>query len=421
MLLTGIGLLAMALLTRVLSDYPMSVPVVFLVFGWLIYQLPLQLPDPNPLHHKHAAEILTRIIIVVSLTSAGLHIDRRPGWLNWMTGWRLLGITMILSIVGVMLLSMGIMGLAPATALLIGAMLAPTDPVLADDVTVEEPGSGEADDLRFGLTLEAAFNDGFTFPFVFLALTLLHGESLLTWALEDVLLRIGVGAVVGIALGLALAFIVFKVTENSDRKILRKYEGLVGLAIGLLAFSAAELLHGYGFLAVFLAAVAYRWYRHDHEFHEHTAVFIEQIERLLLIFVIVLLGGMIANGVLTALTWQSILLVVLLIFVVRPLTGMMGLIGMDLPRREKLAISFFGIRGAVSFFYLAFALLHGEFQNPDLLLAIVALTVTASIVIHGLSVSPVLDYLDQFREEHTDGERPDGQQRSQQQQPAGAD
>ena len=398
--LVGLIMLGLSVLPRMSSHYPLSVPIVFLIFGWIIFQIPLNLPEIRPNEHKHIIEYLTEIVIVISLTGAGLKIDRVPGIKNWITGWRLLVITMPLTILGGMLLSIGIMGFVPAAALLMSAMLAPTDPVLAADVQVNDPLEGPADDVRFGLTLEAGMNDGFTFPFVYLALIMLHGDSLAAWLVLDVGWRIVVGLLIGGGIGWSLAAFTFSVSDKY--KLVHEYEGLIALAISFLVFSIAEVFNGYGFLAVFVAAIVFRWYAREHDYHERMEDFTNQVEHLLMSVVLILVGGAVADGVLMGLTVEGLIFSLLMLFLVRPVAGMIGLIGSDIPTREKWVISFFGIRGLATLYYVAFAFLHGEWANADLIWAIVAFNVVASVIMHGALITPVMDYLDRKRQQEND-------------------
>ena len=150
----GLALLGAAVVPRLLAERPLSLPIVYLGLGFAFFALPLGLPDPDPIANGAAAERLTEVTVIISLMGVGLKLDRPIGWRSWSPTWRLLGITMPLSIAAVALLGWWA-GLLPATALLVGAVLAPTDPVLASDVQVAPPGEGDAGDTRFALTSEA--------------------------------------------------------------------------------------------------------------------------------------------------------------------------------------------------------------------------------------------------------------------------
>lgn len=399
-MLSGFVLLGMSWLPRVLHSRPLSLPILYVLFGLVIFTLPLGLTPLDPLTYSTAFEYGTEIVVIVALTGAGLMLDRPPGLRRWSPAWRLLGVTMILSIAIAGLIGWGILGLTPAAALLLAAVLAPTDPVLASDVQVGPPLAGKEDDVRFSLTLEAGLNDGLAFPFVYLSIAAIGMTSLggwvTDWVLMDLLYRIVVGIVAGFLIGRFLAYFIFRFTGESE--LAETSEGLIVLAITFIAYSFTEAVNGYGFLAVFIAAVTIRHYAPKHRYHKRLYGFVEQVERILLAVMLIFFGGAIAGGVLKPITWQAVLGALIFIFFARPLTGMIAFIGTKIPTRERFAISFFGIRGIGSFYYLAFAMNHGEFQDLELLWATVAFVVLASVIIHGISVTPLMRYLDKRRE-----------------------
>jgi len=171
-------------------------------------------------------------------------------------------------------------------------------------------------------------------------------------------------------------------------------EGLAALGITLVSYGVTELVHGYGFLAVFVAAVTLRHTERSHEYNEALHSFSEQIEKLLMMFVLVLFGGAIAGGLLKALTWEAVVASLAFLFLVRPVTGMIGLAGTGLPLSERAVIGFFGIRGIGSFYYLAYAVNHTSIAEKEMLWAVTGLVVAGSIVVHGTTVTPVMNRLD---------------------------
>jgi NhaP-type Na+/H+ or K+/H+ antiporter len=178
-------------------------------------------------------------------------------------------------------------------------------------------------------------------------------------------------------------------------------QGFVAVAATLLAYGVTELLQGYGFLAVFVAAVALRRSEPRHQFHAAMHAFIEQTENLLVVALLLLFGGALVTGVLAELTWRGALVAVLLVLVVRPITGRIGLVGTGLTGPERWAIAFFGIRGFGSVYYLAYALGHTDFAAAGELWAIVALAMLISIGAHGISATPAMSVVD--RSTSTDG------------------
>jgi len=396
----GVVVLLVAWLPMALSRLPLSLAILCVLTGVVVFQggvLPFR---SDPLRFSTLTERLTEIVVIVSLMGAGLKIDRRIGWRRWESSWRLIAVTMPLSIVAVTLMGVQGLGLSLAPALLLGGALAPTDPVLASDVQVGPPRSGEDGEARFALTSEAGLNDGFAFPFVHLAVAIALAQgtvapALLTqWLAVDVLWRVAAGAGVGWAVGRALGWATFKAPHA---RISGTGDGLVALGATLIAYGVAEAAHGYGFLAVFVAALALRETERDHEFHEAMHDFAEQVERLLMMLVLVLLGGAVAGGLLDSLTWREVAFGLALVFVVRPLAGWVGLIGARHSRRERAMVAFFGIRGLGSFYYLAYGLNHGEFRRWDQLWAITGFVVLCSILVHGVTATPLMARIDAGR------------------------
>lgn len=400
--LAGVAALGGALLPRLIGHLPASPPMVFLALGVVVFSLPLGFEVVDPREHGHLTEYLTEIGVIVALMGAGLKLDRPLGWRTWQPTVRLLAVTMPLTILLAALLGWWAVGLAPATALLLGAVLAPTDPVLASDVQVGPPGGGphEEDDLRFSLTSEAGLNDALAFPFVNAALAVAaSGTSTRTWLAEwlavDVAYKLAVGLLAGVLVGKLLAAVAFRTPEHL--RLASRGEGFVALAGTFLAYGVTELVSGYGFLAVFVAAVTLRRSEREHEFHTTLHDFSEQTEQLLMIVLVVLLGGAVAGGVLAPLTWQAALVALAVLFVVRPIAAAVGLVGTQIPRSERAAIAFFGIRGIGSLYYLAYALNSAVFSAADLLWALVAFAVLVSIAVHGTTATLVTRRLDAVR------------------------
>lgn len=401
----GVATLAAALLPRALQRAPISLPAVFLGFSILAFTLLPGLPDPDPVAHHTVALHLTEVCVVVSLMGAGLAINRPVGWRRWGTTWRLLGIVMPLSMLAAGLLGAWMLGLGVASAVLLAAAIAPTDPVLASEVQVSEPTAepGQDDDeARFSLTSEAGLNDGLAFPFTYAAIAIsvagpALGGWLGAWVLVDVLWRVAVGVLVGALVGWALGRLFF--SGFARRRHLSEHaQGFVALAVTFLAYGAVELAEGYGFVAVFVSAVALRTVERHDEYHGVLHSFVEQIERLLTVAVVVLLGGAVARGLFDDVGWVEIAFAALVLLVVRPLAGLVGLARGRTGLRERGVIAFFGVRGVGSLFYVAYALEHGEFADGERLWAVVGLVVVGSIVLHGVAASPVMARLDAARE-----------------------
>ena len=403
----GVGALLASLLPRVLEGRPFSLPIVFVALGLLLGALPLPF-DASPEGRATFVEHATEVVVIISIMGAGLGLDRRIGWRRWQTTWRLLAVAMPLTIVAVALLGYWALGAVPAVAALLGAVLAPTDPVLAGEVQVGEPASEPAesdlpeDEVRFGLTSEAGLNDALAFPFVYFAITMsLQGTAVQDWVLEwfavDVVYRLAVGLLGGLAVGWLLGRLFFS-SRRRELRLSEHREGFVALAATFLAYGATELVQGYGFVAVFVAAVTIRSSERFHDYHRELHHFVEQVERLLTVLVLLALGMAAAEGLFDAVGWREAVFAAGVLLVVRPVTGYVALLGSGGLRRERAAIAFFGVRGIGSLYYLAYALTHGDFDEQGALYGVVGLVVLGSVLLHGLTAGPVLSRLDRQRD-----------------------
>jgi NhaP-type Na+/H+ or K+/H+ antiporter len=399
--LAGFGavVLLTAWLPMILKELLLSLPIFCVALGAAIFAIP-DVPGTayHPIEYPKLVERLTEFVVIISLMGAGLKLDRPLDWRGWSITARLLGIAMPLTIVALAILGHALLGLGLATALLLGASLAPTDPVLASDVQVGPPGEGEEDEARFALTSEAGLNDGLAFPFVNLAIAVsLAAETgepwLKHWLLVDVLWKLVAGIAVGYGVGWALGQLTFRLPNRA--KLSRTGDGFVALGITCLAYGITEMAHGYGFLAVFVAALALRRAERTHDYHQKLHDFAEELERLLMMVLLVMLGGAIsAGGLFRALTWEAVAFALIALFVVRPLSGWIGLVGTGHSVEERAVISFFGIRGLGTIYYVAYAQGKAGFERLDLVWSTLALTILISIVLHGISVTPTMRYLD---------------------------
>jgi NhaP-type Na+/H+ or K+/H+ antiporter len=399
--LTGAGLLIalVAWLPLALKKLPLSLPIVCIAIGAGVF-LAAPMPfAPSPVRYPHFVERFTEFVVIIALMGAGLKLDRVFSWRRWAVTWRLLGPTMLLTIGAITALGVGVLGMPLPLAILLGGALAPTDPVLAADVQVGPPKTGEEDEVRFGLTSEAGLNDGLAFPFVNLAVALAaaaaSGEPWATkWVLHSVLWEIAAAVAIGWLIGRAFGWITFHIP--ADSKLAQTGDGVIAIAATLIAYGLCEMVDCYGFLGVFVAALAIRQAHRDHEFQREMHDFTEQIERIAMMAGLLLFGGALVSGLLSPIGWTEALVAVVILLVVRPVAGMIGLLGFPAARSEKLTLAFFGIRGMGSFYYLAYGLNHMEVGGRERLWALMSLVVLLSILMHGLTVTPVMRGLDRL-------------------------
>ena len=404
----GLAALGMAWMPSVSQKTKISYSIIYVVFGIFLYlALGRLLPLPNPIYENELTVRLTELVVIVSLMGTGLKIDQPFSLRLWAVPFRLISITMLLSIFFVTIIAMWGFGFDLPSALLLGSVLAPTDPVLASDVQVGPPLEDAKDNVKFALTAEAGMNDGTAFPFTWLAITLVSttgSKDLQHWFWNDLVYKIVVGIAIGIFFGRIIAYLVFRLPEKNKHIVTK--DGFVAISATLLVYGLTEMLKGYGFISVFVTAVTLRNYELHHKYHKRMHAFTDQVERILVAVILLLFGGSLVAGILIHLTWPMALFAFAFVFLIRPVTSLIAMIGVKLHLKEKMAISFFGIKGMGSFFYLAFALNEVTFIYKEELWATGAFVVLLSIIIHGLTATSIMQKLEtEFSEKQNLTER----------------
>ncbi|MGZ5248023.1 MAG: cation:proton antiporter [Flavitalea sp.] len=390
--LVGFAALGMAWMPSVTRRFKISYPIIYVAAGAILYSLIPALPAAEPLINKNFTLRITELVVIISLMGTGLRIDEKFSFQTWKVPFKLVTITMLISIAAVAFLGVSILHLALPSAVLLGAALAPTDPVLASDVQVGPPLENKVNKVKFSLTAEAGLNDGMAFPFTWLAIILAtEGKSIGEWVTWYLLFKVMMGIGVGFLLGKGLSYVLFVLPEKN--KHLKTRDGLVALSATIMVYGVTELLQGYGFIAVFVAAITLRNSELHHKYHLKLHSFIDEIERIVLAVVLLLFGGSLAQGALDGLTSQHMGVAILFLFVIRPAAVMLTLIGSDLNLKEKIAISFFGIRGIGSLFYLAFAFTISNAFNEEDIWATISFIILLSVIIHGLSATKAMEKL----------------------------
>ncbi|HQS95786.1 MAG: cation transporter [Novosphingobium sp. 16-62-11] len=401
-ILCGLGaiILMVAWLPLVLRKWPLSLPMICLGLGVVVFSLPpFSALAPHPEKTPGLIERAAELIVIVSLMGAGLKISKPVNDRKWRATWRLLAVAMPVTIIALMVLGQQLLGLGLATALLFAAALAPTDPVLAGDIQIE-PGEEDAP-AEFTLTSEAGLNDALAFPFIHLALALAAAGSFASaklgdWLLVDVLWRLSAGTAAGAGLGWLVGVIIYRLPSNT--RLSRTGDGFVALGATLTVYTLTEFVHGYGFLAVFIAGLMMRRAARGHDFNTRLHDFADEAERLLMMLLLLLFGGMLAAGLLAGIGLAEIAFAALALLVVRPAAGLLSLIGSPIQGLERGIIAFFGIRGLGSVYYLSYGINHGRFDHEHSLWGTMGLIIVSSVVIHGMLVTPSLARLKRTRQ-----------------------
>ncbi|MEX2241093.1 MAG: cation:proton antiporter, partial [Burkholderiales bacterium] len=402
-LVVGLLMLAMGLLAPAMRRLPLTTAIIYLAVGMVVGPTVLGLFHFNPLKQSAVLEVLTEAAVLISLFAAGVKLPAPVGWARWRSPVLLAFVSMAVTVFLVAAFGYHVLELPLGAAVLLGAILAPTDPVLAGDVQVRH--AGDRDRLRFNLTCEAGMNDGSAFPFVMLGLGLLGLHELgglgLRWVLVDVLWATAGGIGIGVAGGVAIAHLAARL-RHADA-VSERFDDFIGLGLIGAVYGVAVLVHTWGFLAVFFAAVALRQteLRLAGEDFAHapaepaipqvsvdSLVFKEQLERLSEILLVLLIGGTLF---LDSWSWRAVGLAAFLFLVARPLSVMGGLAGTRTPWPMRGMIGWFGVRGIGSLYYLMYAIEHG--LPEPLALEFIHLTlivVTLSILAHGVSVKPLM-------------------------------
>ena len=389
--------LAAALLPRLLSKKPVTAPIVYLVIGAALHYVLPQKDQPVLMEEIWGMKRLTEMVVIVALTAAGLKLNKPFAKATWRNSKRLLLVGMPLTMLATFALGYWVFGFALATAALLAAVIAPTDPVLASDVQTSPPGGEDSSPTRVALTTEAGVNDGLAFPFTYLAIGLAvfgtsQTEWLWSWFVMDFVYKIAVGLLIGLAVGWLLNKGFMAVPAKTYES--RVSTGILAIALTLLPYSLAELASSYGFVAVFAAACMFRKLEAEHTYQVQLHAFSEEIERVLVAVIFVLIGLYTANDLLSELSWSHVAFAALLIFAVRPLAGMVSMTGTRLHRLQKFTMAFFGIRGIGTLYYLSYALYHQSFPQAEEAFALVVFLMIASAVIHGISAPFVTERLD---------------------------
>ena len=355
------------------------------------------IPWVDPFEDEKVIEHVAEVALIFALFSSGLKLDRPLRWREWSSVTRLLVLAMPLTMAGIALFGSQVMGLSLGAALLLGAILAPTDPVLAGDIGVGPPGDEAEHEPNFALTAEAGGNDGLAAPLVLIGIFVAEegGTGWLgEWFVADLLYACLAGVAIGVAVGWAAAW---SVHVLRDRELLAPaFDGYHAVATALVLYGVAEAAGGYGFLAVFAGGLAFRRYEHGHELNGRVHAGAEQVEKFMELAAILLLGSLLTGAGLTTPGWEGWVLAIVLLVVIRPLSTFVSLVGSQVEGAGgRSFVAWFGVRGVGTLYYAATVVGAGALsgREEELVVWTAIACVIVSIIVHGVTGGPALRLL----------------------------
>lgn len=407
-LVIGTILILVGLSTSFFAKMPITTSIFYFIVGMALGNHGLQLIQYDLIRDAVMFERITELVVIISLFSAGIKLRLPFRDSHWSSCWRLATVSMVVTVGLITLFGIYILKLPLGLSILLGAILAPTDPVLASEVQVSH--TEDRDRLRFSLTGEAGLNDGTAFPFVMLGLGLmgLHelGDFATQWLWKDVVWA-GVGGLgIGWLLGSAVSKLVLILRKHSEETII--LDDFLALGLIALAYGIAHVAGAYGFLAVFAAGLAMRKIENQptgepvsssqegsKTIAKAVLSFTEQMERIGEVFVVLLLGTVL--NLQKLLSWDLILIPVLFLLI-RPIGVLVGLGRLKMRYYRRPLICWFGIRGIGSIYYLAYAIHKGlPADAAERITTIVYATVVASVFIHGITGLPFMNFYQEIR------------------------
>ncbi len=388
LLVIGLLLLMVTLGSGWIARLPLSYALIYLFVGITLSPYGFNLIQVRP--DANFLERVAEIVVLISLFSCGLKMNRPMQFWAWRSTSRLIGLLMPITIFSVAAIAHYVLKLEWGLAILLGAILAPTDPVLASEVQLEDPR--DRDELRFGITSEGGLNDALAFPFVYFGIHSIEKGDWRTWFREWLLIDV----VWAIFAGIVFGFVVAKAVKWLDKKLepFRTpddlMEDFVALSAIFITYAITELAYGYGFLAVFVAGIAMRR-RRNAEYTRNQLHFIERLEKLAEIGTILLLGSMLRFQPMFRFAGDAFLIAFSLIFVIRPIGTWISTIGLKVHPATRWLYGWFGIRGVGSIYYLGYAFGNGLKGNDGEQIAWITFwTIVISVLLHGVTSTPLM-------------------------------
>jgi NhaP-type Na+/H+ or K+/H+ antiporter len=389
LLVIGLLLLGVTLGSGWIERLPLSYALIYLIVGIALGPYGFHLIQVRP--ETKFLERLTEFVVLISLFSCGLKMNRPLKVWAWNSTVRLIGFLMPISIFTIAAVGHWALQLEWGAAILLGAILAPTDPVLASEVQLYDPH--DRDELRFGLTSEGGLNDALAFPFVYFGLHWLDNsnwqEWFGKWVAVDLIWAIAAGLIMGVVVARAIGWLERRLQQY--RPVGEVMEDFVGLSTIFLTYSLTELVNGYGFLAVFVSGVVMRYHYLKPEQSVSRLHFMERIEKLAEVGTILLLGSLLRIEPILRFAAPALLVTALLICLIRPIGAWVSTIGAPIHPATRWLFGWFGIRGVGSIYYLTYALSNGlRAEVGELIAWTTFIVIVVSVTMHGVSATPLM-------------------------------
>lgn len=390
-LVIGVLLLMVTLGSGLIARLPISFAIIYLIVGIFLGPYGFNLIQIRP--DAEFLERLAEFVVLISLYSCGLKMNRPLTLGAWRSTIRLIGFLMPISIFAIAAIGHWFLGMEWGPAILLGGILAPTDPVLASEVQLAH--TEDQDELRFGLTSEGGLNDALAFPFVYFGIHWLkegsNWESWFSkWVAIDLIWAIAAGIVMGIVVAKIVVWIDLKLHDY--RPVNQVMEDFVGISVILLTYSITELVYGYGFLAVFVAGIVAQRNYDNPEKSESQQHFTEQIEKLTEVAIILILGSILRWEAIWEHSEQALFVAGVLLFVIRPVGAWISTLGGGYRPVARWLFGWFGVRGVGSIYYLCYAFGNGLKDTLGEQIAwITYITIVLSVILHGISTTPLMN------------------------------
>ena len=322
--------------------------------------------------------------LILILFRDGLEVEAEMLQRAWRLPLRKLVIAMPVTAIVVAAAAKVVVDLTWTEALLLGALLSPTDPVLSSSV-VTNPRVPRV--IRHSLNLESGLNDGLALPPVLAFTAALSADQDFVWwrfVLQDVTL----GVLAGLVLGYAASRLMPRSTL--ERSLPDHQRALYGLGVAFLTYGATVLIHGNGVIAVFVCAITLGIRRPDirHYFEQRSADIIELVK----LGVFVVFGALLTLGGLFAEGWAAVAIVVVTLLVARPVAVWIALAGTGVDTATKAFMAWFGPKGVATMTFSLIVLGEG-IAAGDRIFNLAALVVVCSVLLHGLTDQPGVEWI----------------------------